>query len=204
MAGGPRGNTFLEEFVRGLGDVPSDLYGVFALITELDSKCAASSEEFDKSAKTQFALLRKQLQKGDSEGSQALEVINTKYKECLKLSKEKIDLANRAYDVVDNHIRKLDDYLQRFEGELILSGKDPNSKEVVKEEESREMDMPVDPNEPTYCVCKRVSYGEMVACDNTECEVEWFHFECVGLKKQPKGRWYCKECTEKLKRRKLN
>lgn len=30
------------------------------------------------------------------------------------------------------------------------------------------LDMPVDPNEPTYCVCQQVSYGEMIGCDNTE------------------------------------
>lgn len=29
-----------------------------------------------------------------------------------------------------------------------------------------ELDLPVDPNEPTYCLCNQVSYGEMVACDN--------------------------------------
>lgn len=29
-------------------------------------------------------------------------------------------------------------------------------------------DMPIDPNEPRYCYCKSVSYGEMVACDNEE------------------------------------
>ncbi|CAO3678545.1 unnamed protein product [Umbelopsis vinacea] len=29
-------------------------------------------------------------------------------------------------------------------------------------------DMPVDPNEPVYCFCRQVSYGEMVACDNDE------------------------------------
>lgn len=23
-----------------------------------------------------------------------------------------------------------------------------------------------DPNEPRYCICNQVSYGEMVACDN--------------------------------------
>lgn len=30
------------------------------------------------------------------------------------------------------------------------------------------LDMPVDPNEPTYCVCQQVSYGEMIGCDNTD------------------------------------
>jgi len=29
------------------------------------------------------------------------------------------------------------------------------------------LDMPVDPNEPTYCLCQ-VSYGEMIGCDNPD------------------------------------
>ena len=40
------------------------------------------------------------------------------------------------------------------------------------------------PNEPAYCICKRVSCGEMVGCDNDDCETEWFHFGCVGLKEK--------------------
>uniref|UniRef100_A0ACB8ERX1 Uncharacterized protein n=1 Tax=Sphaerodactylus townsendi TaxID=933632 RepID=A0ACB8ERX1_9SAUR len=43
------------------------------------------------------------------------------------------------------------------------------------------LDMPVDPNEPTYCLCHQVSYGEMIGCDNPDCSIEWFHFACVGL-----------------------
>jgi hypothetical protein len=31
-----------------------------------------------------------------------------------------------------------------------------------------DLDIPVDPNEPTYCFCNQVSYGEMVACDNPD------------------------------------
>ena len=30
------------------------------------------------------------------------------------------------------------------------------------------LDMPVDPNEPTYCLCHQVSYGEMIGCDNAD------------------------------------
>lgn len=33
------------------------------------------------------------------------------------------------------------------------------------------LDMPVDPNEPTYCVCHQVSYGEMIGCDNPDVSV---------------------------------
>lgn len=33
------------------------------------------------------------------------------------------------------------------------------------------LDMPVDPNEPTYCVCNQVSYGEMIGCDNPDVSI---------------------------------
>lgn len=61
-------------------------------------------------------------------------------------------------------------------------------------------DLPIDPNEPTYCLCVQVSFGEMIGCDNDECPIEWFHFSCVGLNHKPKGKWYCPKCrgdTEK-------
>lgn len=28
---------------------------------------------------------------------------------------------------------------------------------------------------------RQVSYGQMIACENPDCETEWFHFSCVGL-----------------------
>lgn len=55
-----------------------------------------------------------------------------------------------------------------------------------------------DENE-VYCYCRGVSYGAMVGCDNDDCRYEWFHYGCVGLTEPPKGKWYCKECTEKMK-----
>lgn len=33
------------------------------------------------------------------------------------------------------------------------------------------LDMPVDPNEPTYCLCHQVSYGEMIGCDNPDVRI---------------------------------
>lgn len=53
---------------------------------------------------------------------------------------------------------------------------------------------PIDPDEPTYCLCEQVSFGEMICCDNEECSIEWFHFSCVMLTTKPKGRWYCPRC----------
>eukprot|EP00058_Branchiostoma_floridae_P000121 XP_002585609.1 hypothetical protein BRAFLDRAFT_133135 [Branchiostoma floridae] len=63
------------------------------------------------------------------------------------------------------------------------------------------LDMPVDPNEPTYCLCHQVSYGEMIGCDNPDCPIEWFHFGCVGLTTKPKGKWFCPKCTMERKKK---
>ncbi|VUZ47552.1 unnamed protein product, partial [Hymenolepis diminuta] len=57
--------------------------------------------------------------------------------------------------------------------------------------------------ERIYCLCKSYSYGDMIACDNSRCKIEWFHFACVDVKIQPKGKWYCPKCrgeTSKVKR----
>lgn len=64
------------------------------------------------------------------------------------------------------------------------------------------LDMPVDPNEPTYCLCQQVSYGEMIGCDNSDCPIEWFHFGCMGLTTKPKGKWYCPKCVPLYKKKK--
>ncbi len=42
--------------------------------------------------------------------------------------------------------------------------------------------------------CFQVSYGEMIGCDNDNCAIEWFHFNCVGLTNKPKGKWFCPKC----------
>lgn len=56
------------------------------------------------------------------------------------------------------------------------------------------------PNEPTYCYCNQVSFGEMVGCDGEDCKREWFHLPCIGFKNPPKGKWYCDDCLIKMKK----
>ncbi|KAI8876732.1 hypothetical protein K501DRAFT_337888, partial [Backusella circina FSU 941] len=55
-------------------------------------------------------------------------------------------------------------------------------------------ELEIDPNEPTYCYCSQVSFGDMIACDGENCEREWFHYACVGLVKPPTGKWFCEDC----------
>jgi hypothetical protein len=59
-----------------------------------------------------------------------------------------------------------------------------NQQQPVNSGESEDMEtdeIQIDPNEPVYCVCRKVSYGNMVACENPDCSIEWFHFSCVNL-----------------------
>ena len=67
-------------------------------------------------------------------------------------------------------------------------------KPVTSELQRSPMNDPIDPDEQTYCSCKQISYGEMICCDNDDCAIEWFHFNCVNLTNKPKGKWYCPQC----------
>ncbi|KAI6248562.1 PHD finger protein ING1 [Erysiphe necator] len=70
-----------------------------------------------------------------------------------------------------------------------------------KKQKSFEDDVDLDVDEPRYCICNNISYGEMVACDSKGCKREWFHLACVGLKTAPKGdaTWYCEDCKDTAK-----
>jgi hypothetical protein len=76
---------------------------------------------------------------------------------------------------------------------------EPDDEAPQTEAEDEEVDSDggsIDSNEPTYCLCDRVSFGTMVCCENERCDKQWFHLECVGLDAAP-GRtqkWYCPNC----------
>ena len=68
--------------------------------------------------------------------------------------------------------------------------------------------------EQVYCFCKGPSYGNMIECDNPKCKIQWFHYDCVGIKEKPAEheKWFCsEECKaqvmakeEKKKKKKKN
>ncbi|CAG9130586.1 unnamed protein product [Plutella xylostella] len=71
-------------------------------------------------------------------------------------------------------------------------------------EEPMEEEWSYDPNEPRYCICNQVSYGDMVACDNQHCPYEWFHYPCVGITAPPRGKWYCPQCQTNMRRNRIH
>ena len=47
-----------------------------------------------------------------------------------------------------------------------------------------------------YCVFQKPQSGKMIGCDNPDCKIEWFHYNCMGIKRAPKGKWYCSNCKK--------
>ncbi|KAF2465525.1 uncharacterized protein BDR25DRAFT_336943 [Lindgomyces ingoldianus] len=79
------------------------------------------------------------------------------------------------------------------------SGPPSSSGESVAPEPEFSDGVDEDGDEPRYCYCNEVSYGNMVACDNDTCPREWFHLACVNMEKPPNSRtkWFCSdECKE--------
>ena len=66
-------------------------------------------------------------------------------------------------------------------------------------------DSNADSSEQRWCICNEYSYGNMIACDNVDCPIEWFHYPCVGIPEAgiSKKKWYCPKCKvkEKLKKK---
>jgi len=88
-------------------------------------------------------------------------------------------------------------------GQKTVSSTQSSSSQSEKTYPEPSLDWVPDPNEPTYCLCNQVSYGEMVGCDNPSCPIEWFHYGCVGLTDAPKGKWYCPDCSAQIKKRRI-
>jgi len=70
-------------------------------------------------------------------------------------------------------------------------------KSVAKRSNSEEEDKEEEPEE-VYCICRGRSYGKMIACENPDCRMKWFHFACVNLtpSTKPTGKWFCPECAK--------
>jgi hypothetical protein len=96
------------------------------------------------------------------------------------LAQEKLDKQQRLEEAIMN----TQQYFQRFNHTQVSSA------EIALEN--------ADGDGRVYCYCRR-PYDDlqgMIGCDGSACQIEWFHFECVGILVPPKGNWYCPECQK--------
>ncbi|XP_058201115.1 PHD finger protein ING1 isoform X1 [Rhododendron vialii] len=118
--------------------------------------------------------------------------------EKVALASQAYELVDSHIQQLDQYLKKYDEDLRRDRESVATTGSsvqnvDSNNKPMKGSESGRggrkktrlgattaatsaaaanptsmDLDLPVDPNEPTYCFCNQVSYGEMVACDNPD------------------------------------
>uniref|UniRef100_A0A0X3NRQ9 Meckel syndrome type 1 protein homolog n=1 Tax=Schistocephalus solidus TaxID=70667 RepID=A0A0X3NRQ9_SCHSO len=90
-----------------------------------------------------------------------------------------------------------------FSGTKSIDQVNANENDDTEDDDNNAEEGTTGTGERVYCLCKKVSFGEMIACDNKRCPIEWFHFGCVDIRVQPKGKWYCPQCrgeTSKCRR----
>ena len=217
-------SAFLASYLESIESVPGELQRNFNMMHDLDKRVQDLMKEIE-TVYSQYIEKAGELK--NSEKAKYLSDIRQKFDKSNTFSDDKVQLAMQTYEMVDKHIRRLDTDLQRLEAKQRNQDKKSDSRMFVDKTSDKKkkkkgsqpqtpepttslpfslisgagegLDMPVDPNEPTYCLCHQVSYGEMVGCDNGDCPVEWFHFACVGLTSKPQGRWYCPLCTKEIK-----
>ncbi|XAR48889.1 hypothetical protein NMG60_11031865 [Bertholletia excelsa] len=224
--------SFLEEFQTNLESLPRTLQRKYTLLRDLDKSLQEIQWQNELRCSQEMDKIQQGIKSGniapDASNIRFSDEALDEQKHAIRIADEKVALAVQAYDLVDAHVQQLDQYLKKIDEELrhaeMTGSPAQNLERTVKSGRgggrgrgnknrlmtvsaavtptSLDLDLPVDPNEPTYCFCNQVSYGEMVACDNPDCKIEWFHYGCVGLREQPKGKWYCSECAGKRRGRK--
>lgn len=186
--------TSFDHFIETLENVPAELQRNFNLMTDLDRRNGEAVRRINECAREYRKTCKK------DERMHLLKESIELFDKARAFADDKVDLAMQTYDLVDKHIRRLEGIsgAQQTTDTNSPPGSAGQKQDAKKDgtniPETLAMDMPLDPNEPKYCTCHQVSFGEMIACDNKDCPIEWFHFACVDLKSKPKGKWYCPEC----------
>ena len=128
---------------------------------------------------------------------------------------QKVEIAINTYDLIDHHVKVISTISQSRDGlsELVkrksLSNDHSLDKGSTYLQEIKGVAIPVrgrprkylscspvfsDHLEKSsklpilYCTCRKEAYGDMIACDDPACAVEWYHYNCVGLTKKPRDK----------------
>uniref|UniRef100_A0A7C9EJR7 PHD finger protein ING n=1 Tax=Opuntia streptacantha TaxID=393608 RepID=A0A7C9EJR7_OPUST len=255
-----RTGVYVDDYLEYASTLPAELQRLLNTIRELDERSQGMINQTRQQTKYCLGMSSHSSKKGHhSEDDEAAfeklrREIEASQDNALSLCTEKVLLARQAHDLIDSHIKRLDEDLNNFAEDLKHEGKIPQDEPAIlpplpivtvpKTEKRRsnygtpqsrrfeyrdrdwerererdkdselmpppgshkkdfpvpvDIDQPIDPNEPIYCICHQVSYGDMIACDNENCQGgEWFHYACVGLTPETrfKGKWYCPTCRQ--------
>ncbi|KAJ0981706.1 hypothetical protein J5N97_009961 [Dioscorea zingiberensis] len=246
-----RTGVFVDDYLEYSSTLAAELQRLLSTMRELDERAQGIINQTREQTNDCLGMHSHSSKKVIHEDDETIfeklkKEIEASQENALSLCTEKVLLARQAYDLIESHVKRLDEDLNQFAEDLKHDGKispdepatlpplpivsrdekrrpgyyTPQAKRFREREWERDrdadlelmpppgshkkslpasvdIDQPIDPNEPTYCVCHQVSFGDMIACDNENCEGgEWFHYSCVGLTPETrfKGKWFCPTC----------
>ncbi|XP_038855370.1 inhibitor of growth protein 5-like isoform X2 [Salvelinus namaycush] len=220
---------YLEHYLDSIENLPCELQRNFTLMQDLDNRTEEKKGEIDKLAEEYISSVRNLASEQRVEHLQKIQSAYSKCKEFsddkVQLAMQTYEMVDKHIRRLDADLARFENELKEkleVSGYESPEGRGLKSKQgdcwweillqhiydspglssaLLPMQPSDVLDMPVDPNEPTYCLCHQVSYGEMIGCDNPDCPIEWFHFACVDLATKPKGKWFCPRCTQDKKKK---
>uniref|UniRef100_A0A6G1SJN4 Inhibitor of growth protein n=1 Tax=Aceria tosichella TaxID=561515 RepID=A0A6G1SJN4_9ACAR len=169
-----------QTFIESVQHVPAEFERSINLVKELDTRIFNLIEPI-KALEERYRQTRSRKER--LKIREELEEFNQKLQ---SLGFDKSQVAEQTYTLIDNTVNQL----------VRLA----NPKNEETDAKPLGLAMPIDPDEPKYCFCRGVSYGDMIACDNKDCPTEWFHIGCVNLRTIPSGKWYCVQCSESVRK----
>jgi len=171
-----------------------------------DKESKALSVELNKEEKELLEIVKSYKKDNDTGFDEAplvarAEGTTKKRKLLVEMYEEQMKATQAIYEQIDKKVQSFDTKTNNIKHLFTADAHGSASKKKKKKkDEEIPADEPIlavaDPNEPVYCICRRVSFGQMVGCENQDCMIEWFHFGCVGLTAEPQ-KWYCPDCSAK-------
>lgn len=219
---------YLERLFGALGHVPPILREKLWRLRQLDETAVDMEAQLERRQTELLQAAREAVERfqGAGEGedpvdAEELQGIRDGRQQLRELYDQKSALARDIYDILDSCCKQMDKDIRVLQGLLpefaqaAISGRkkkgraqeDPPHAQALLHGAHGEQApgagagpgaQASDPNEPLYCICKNVSFGEMVGCDNDDCPIEWFHLACVGLEAPPADdeKWFCPLCAK--------
>ncbi|CCJ29141.1 unnamed protein product [Pneumocystis jirovecii] len=219
--------SVLSEYISNLDNLPSEIAHIY---DELKSK-EVKFQKIHRRICTRDNSIHKHIRAYGSlvvnpKEAQYIPKIQADFTYAIKIQDEKLSLSRKSLELLQRHLRRLDDEIRRLhlDGQTAseitkntypsFSTLCPESRTLVLPRKRRALSVRMSDSDPdsisndnddsqVYCFCQQVSYGEMIACDDSECVFEWFHYGCVGLKAPPNGKWFCSDAckTRSLKKK---
>ncbi|GJJ75677.1 hypothetical protein EMPS_08035 [Entomortierella parvispora] len=218
---------FLDEYIESLENLPSEVQQGLQELGKADEQYFDLREQYRADWKAYNKASKRSTVPVEENQALVQDRLNIEkqYTAAIRKVDQKIEYSLKLYDLINRQIVRLDEETQRLGIDLQDSLEvkkvvhlEPASANRDRKSQKGPMSAPrsspsgrkrsstiamdIDPNEPLYCFCQQVSFGDMVGCDNDSCDKEWFHYGCVGLAEPPVGKWYCATCLANMKGRK--